>query len=142
MTTKTFYVQDVASEYVSGKFITETEIDQWILDDLLDKYCTEASNTCGSTDVYFADKMISQGETYICNCLTPEDNLIEEIGDWVAPEINGKEVVNIFTSGGDFGTENEQRVTDGLQRLIANTTPEEREEMVTTLQKFHSLSAA
>ena len=140
--TKTFYVQDVASEYVSGKFITETEIDQWILDDLLDKYCYEASNTCGSTDVYVGNKMISDGETYEFESQTPEDNLIEDLGDWVAREIIGLKVVNIFTSGGHFGTENEQRVTNALQKLIANTTPEEREEMVTTLQKFHSLSAA
>ena len=133
--TKTFYAQGVASEYVSGYFITETEIDRWILDDLLDKYCTYPSNTCGDADLY-------TDETWEGQFYTAEENVIENVGDWLAPEIKGKKVVNIFSAGGDFGTENEQRITNALQKLLANTTPEERDQMVLTLQKIDALSAA
>ena len=133
--TKTYYVQGVASEFVSGYFVTETEIDRWILDDLLDKYCSEKCNTCGIPDVYTDG--VWEGQIY-----TAEEFVVLECGEYLAPEFKCEETTNIFTSGGEFGTENEERITNALQKLLANTTPEERDEMVLTLKKFDALSAA
>tara|TARA_B100001250_G_scaffold339134_1_gene306381 strand:+ start:77 stop:484 length:408 start_codon:yes stop_codon:yes gene_type:complete len=135
MTTKTLYVQDVAAEYAGGCFVTETKIDSWILCDLLDRFCNVPSNTCGEVETYSGG--IYEGEIY-----TAGDDVIANHGEYLAEGIVGKETINFFSSGGDFGKENDQRVTDALGRLLANTTQEDRDDMVRALQNHDAYCTA
>ena len=117
--TKTLYVQDVACEWCSGKFVLEEKLDQVILDEILNLFSSTPCNTYGSAQV-------AEGET--------EEELRESE---FLENLEGKTLVGFH----GWDPEMDKDVTNAVLKFISRTTEEQRYESVSASNKFYQLCA-
>ncbi len=115
--TKTLYVQDVACEWCSGKFVLEEKLNRVILNDILNIFASTPCNTCG-----FLEE--AEGET--------EEELRQSE---FLENLKGKDLIGFH----GWDPEMDKDVTKAVLNFTSRTTEKQRDEFISISKRFYQL---
>ena len=115
--TKTLYVQDVACEWCSGKFVLEEKLNRVILDDILLIFASTPCNTCG-----FLEE--AEGET--------EEELRQSE---FLENLEGKDLIGFH----GWDPEMDKDVTKAVLNFTSRTTEKQRDEFISISKRLYQL---